>query len=290
MNTIWNYINENQALIKILWTIIAFVLIMLIIRLINRIIYSTNNENNKYYIARKRVYYFFSTVFIIVCVFLWSDDTANLTTYLGLVSAGVAITLKDLFVNIVAWLFIIIKKPIKAGDRISINEQKGDVIDIRMFQFSLMEISSYENGEQSTGRILIIPNHFIFIHGIVNYDKGFKYIWNEINVHITFESNWEKAKTILTDIGNKHSLHLSEKAAKMVEQAKKQYMIHYKNLTPIVYTDVKESGVQLTIRYLCVPRLRRNTINDIWEDILHAFGNEIDIELAYPTMRINYNK
>ncbi|GKX28841.1 mechanosensitive ion channel protein MscS [Vallitalea longa] len=289
MNVIVRYLNDNQILIKILWTIITFVLIMLIIRLINRIIYSTNNENNKYYIARKRVYYFFSTAFVIVCIFLWSDDITSLTTYLGLVSAGLAIALKDLFINMAAWLFIIIKKPIKAGDRISINEQKGDVIDIRMFQFSLMEISSYESGEQSTGRVVIIPNHFIFIHGIINYDKGFKYIWNEIKVLITFESDWEKAKNILTDIGNKHSLHLSEKAAKMVEQAKKQYMIHYKNLTPIVYTDVIESGVQLTIRYLCVPRQRRNTVNDIWEDILHALGNETDIELAYPTMRINYN-
>ncbi len=63
-------------------------------------------------------------------------------------------------------------------------------------------------------------------------------------------------------------------------------MIHYKNLTPIVYTDVKDSGVQLTIRYLCEPRQRRNTINDIWQDILIAMANEDDIQFAYTTMRV----
>lgn len=286
MESILSYLNKNHLLVKFFWTILSLVVIMLIIRGINRILYTTINDNNRYYVARKRIYYFFSSLFVIFGIFLWSDSTTSLTTYFGLVSAGVAIALKDLFTNIAAWLFIIIRKPFKVSDRININGQTGDVIDIRMFQFSLMEISSYEHGEQSTGRIVIIPNHFIFSHVLINYDKGFKYIWNEINVLVTFESNWEKAKQLLTNISNEHSLHLSDAATKMIHQAKKHYMIHYNNLTPIVYTDVKESGVQLTIRYLCIPRQRRNTINDIWEEVLHVFKDESDIQLAYPTRRV----
>jgi len=286
MDTFWIYLNENHLVMKIFWTFLALVIIMLIIRVINRILYSTIEENSKYYKAKKRVYYLLSTLFVIFSIFIWSDSTTSLTTYFGLVSAGVAIALKDLFANIAAWVFIIIRKPFKVSHRISINQHSGDVLDIRMFQFSLMEVSSVENGEQSTGRIVIIPNHYIFLHTLINYDKGFKYIWNEIKVLITFESNWEKAKDILTDISNRHSLHLSKEATKMVHQAKKRYMIHYKNLTPIVYTDVKDSGVQLTIRYLCEPRQRRNTINDIWQDILIAMANEDDIQFAYTTMRV----
>ncbi|QUI22794.1 mechanosensitive ion channel family protein [Vallitalea pronyensis] len=286
MDSILAYLENNLFVIKILWTIIGLVIIMLIIRVINRILYSTIEENSKYYKMKKRVYYFFSSVFIIFGIFLWSDSTTSLTTYFGLLSAGLAIALKDLFANIAAWVFLIIRKPFKVSDRISINGQSGDVIDIRMFQFSLMEVSNVENGEQSTGRILIIPNHYIFLHTLTNYDKGFKYIWNEIKVLITFESHWEKAKNILTDISNRHALHLSNEATKMVHQAKRRYLIHYKNLTPIVYTDVKDSGIQLTVRYLCKPRRRRNTINDMWQDILQAFAKEEDIQLAYTTLRV----
>ncbi|WFD11474.1 mechanosensitive ion channel family protein [Tepidibacter hydrothermalis] len=286
MNSILTYINGNDLVIKVFWTIIAFIAIMLSIKIINHIIYNNIDDNNKYYLVRKRVYYFFSSIFVVVCIFLWSNSGTSLTTYLGLVSAGIAIALKNLFSNIAAWVFIIIKKPFKVSDRISINNQKGDVIDIRMFQFSLMEVSSFENGEQSTGRIAIIPNHYIFSHSLINYNKGFKYIWSEIKVLITFESDWEKAKTILTDVSNKHSLHLSDEASRSVDEAKKNYMIHYNNLTPIVYTDVKESGIQLTMRYLCPPRQMRNTVNDIWEDILRIFRDEEDIQLAYPTTRV----
>ncbi|CAH2214232.1 mechanosensitive ion channel family protein [Tepidibacter aestuarii] len=289
MNSTLTYISGNNLLIKIFWTFLALIAIMLSIKVINHILYTNINDKNKYYLVRKRVYYFFSSIFVIVCIFLWSNSTTSLTTYLGLVSAGIAIALKNLFSNIAAWVFIIIRKPFKVSDRISINKQKGDVIDIRVFQFSLMEVSSFENGEQSTGRIIIIPNYYIFSHSLVNYNKGFKYIWNEIKVLITFESDWEKAKKILTDISNNHSLHLSDEASRMVDKAKKDYMIHYKKLTPIVYTDVKESGIQLTIRYLCLPRQIRNTVNDIWEDILRIFGEEEDIQLAYPTTRITNN-
>ncbi|MCT4596190.1 MAG: mechanosensitive ion channel family protein [Anaeromicrobium sp.] len=289
MQVAWTYINENHLLYKGGWTLIGLIVTLLLIRVINRVLYSIMEHNNKYYVAKKRVYYFFSSVFVIFSVFLWLDSMDSLTTYFGLVSAGIAIALKDLFANIVAWLFIILRKPFEVSDRILINNQQGDVIDIRMFQFTLMEISSYEDGEQSTGRIINVPNYYIFVNSLINYNKGFKYIWNEIKVLITFESDWQKAKDILTNIINNHSLHLSEEASKMIQHAQKTYLIHYNKLTPIVYMDVKESGIQLTIRYLCIPRQRRTTVNDIWQDILQRFDKEENIKLAYPTIRVTPN-
>ena len=66
-------------------------------------------------------------------------------------------------------------------------------------------------------------------------------------------------------------------------------MIYVGTLTPIVYTSVKDSGVLLTIRYVCNPRRRRGSEQEIWEDILHAFGKCEDIDFAYPTQRYYLN-
>ncbi|MGH9949876.1 MAG: mechanosensitive ion channel family protein, partial [Pyrinomonadaceae bacterium] len=67
-------------------------------------------------------------------------------------------------------------------------------------------------------------------------------------------------------------------------------MILMNKLTPIVYTSVKDSGVSLTLRYFCDPRSRRDTEQNIWEDVLHAFKKRDDIDFAYPTERrfVNY--
>ncbi len=72
--------------------------------------------------------------------------------------------------------------------------------------------------------------------------------------------------------------------SQQIRNASKKYMIHYNKLTPIVYMDVKEIGVQLTIRYLCEPKQRRTSSNKIWEDVLKIVEENEDINLANPTI------
>ena len=102
---------------------------------------------------------------------------------------------------------------------------------------------------------------------------------------MTYESNWRKAKEILTAIAFKHAEHLTAEAERDLLAASQQFLINYKKLTPIVYTGTSASGILLTVRYLIEPRRRRGTVSAIWDDILTEFGKVPDIELAYHTVR-----
>ena len=102
---------------------------------------------------------------------------------------------------------------------------------------------------------------------------------------VTYESNWRKAREILTAIAFKHAEHLTAEAERDLLAASQQYLINYKKLTPIVYTSTAPSGILLTIRYLIEPRRRRRTVSAIWDDILTEFANAKDIDLAYHTVR-----
>ena len=139
--------------------------------------------------------------------------------------------------------------------------------------------------DQSSGRIIHVPNGKVFTDPVANYNKGFRYIWNEVPVVVTFESDWKKAKHILGKIAIKHAEHLTQQAEQELLAASQQYLINYRKLTPIVYTNVVDYGVQLTIRYLIEPRKRRGTEHAIWEDILTEFAAAPDIDLAYHTTR-----
>jgi small-conductance mechanosensitive channel len=225
----------------------------------------------------------FTGIFLVGAI--WVPAFKQFGAFLGLITAGLAIALKDPITNLAGWLFILFRKPFVIGDRVQVGEHTGDIIDIRLFQFTMLEIGNWVEADQSTGRIIHLPNGKVFLEPQANYSTGFEYIWNEIRVLITFESNWTKAKSILEEIINKHSKNIDLKAKKEILEASKNYMIYYKNLTPIVYTSVKESGVQLTIRYLCNPRRRRGSENEIWENILIEMNTNEDIEFAYPTTR-----
>ncbi|MCK5923412.1 MAG: mechanosensitive ion channel family protein, partial [Methylococcales bacterium] len=216
---------------------------------------------------------------------LWLEGIHSLATYLGLVSAGLAIALQDVVVNLAGWGFIIWRRPFSVGDRIEIGDNQGDVIDVRLFEFSLLEIGNRVNAEQSTGRILHIPNGRVFTEVFANYNQGLPYIWNEIPVMITFESDWRKAKSLLLDIVNRHAPDVSEGLKRYRRRTDRRFVIAYRNVTPTVYTAVAESGVRLSLRYLVAPRKTRDTEQTMYEDILHAFAQHYDIDFAYPTQR-----
>jgi small-conductance mechanosensitive channel len=226
---------------------------------------------------------------ILVVGRIWFVGFESLTTYFGLLSAGLAIAMQTPLVNLAGWGFILWRRPFNVGDRVEIAGTRGDVIDQRLFMFSLMEVGNWVNADQSTGRVIHVPNGKIFTEALANYSQGFHHIWHEVPVLITFESDWRKAKRILEEIAGHHGARLSAGAEKKVREAAKKFMIFYSTLTPAVYTTVKDCGVLLTVRSLCDPRQRRNTEQAIWEDILDAFAKESDIDFAYPTQRFYAN-
>jgi len=274
-----------EVQIKIFASLVISLVLWILYSLIIKIVWRRTENVRSRYTWRKTSGY----VVIILGVFLigrlWFKGFQSIATYLGLLSAGIAIALKEVVSNFAGWLFIISRRPFSVGDRIQIGNYAGDVIDTRVFQFTLLEIGNWVNADQSTGRIIHIPNGMVLSEVLANYSKGFQYIWNEIPVLITFESNWKKAKKILQKIADKDAEPLSKAAEKRVKEASKKFMILYSRLTPIVYTSVQDSGVLLTIRYLCEPQRRRDSEQAIWEDILEEFTKNNDIDFAYPTQR-----
>ncbi len=242
---------------------------------------------------RKSTAYGMTFVVLVALVRIWFQGFSSLSTMLGLISAGVAIALKDPLVNLVGWLFIMWRQPFSVGDRIEVGAPgtgvTGDVIDQRVFSFTLMEIGNWVHADQSTGRIIHVPNGRVFTDSIANYTRGFRYIWDEIAVLVTFESNWRKAKRLLTDIVNEQATHPTGEAERRLREASRQFMIFYSKLTPIVYTSVEESGIMLTLRYLTEPQKRRGRREKLWEAILDAFEHCDDIDFAYPTRRMYLN-
>ncbi len=235
---------------------------------------------------RKGLTYVLVTLGVVTVGGVWfSGGVGELLRFVGILSAGLAIALKEPLSNIAAWGFIIWRRPFEVGDRVQIGPHAGDVIDLGLFQFTLNEIGAWVEADQSSGRIVHIPNGKVFTDPVANYNKGFRYIWNEVPVVVTFESDWKKAKQILGKIAVKHAEHLTQQAEQELLAASQQYLINYRKLTPIVYTKVVNDGVQLTIRYLIEPRKRRGTEHAIWEEILTEFAAAPDIDLAYHTTR-----
>ena len=272
-------------LIESLGVIVGLIVLRwLLLRAMHRYI----TETDDWYRARRIATYVATIVALITLAFIWFDAFSELPTYLGLVSAGIAIALADLLKNMAGWLYIVVRRPLWLGDRVEIDGTRGDVVDVRLFRFTLMEIGEWVHADQSTGRLVHVPNGVLFTKPMANYTEGFEHIWDEIPIMVTFESNWEKAKAIILEEIEAISVDVSAKASEGMRKTARDYQIKIGKLTPIVYLSVEESGVVLTGRFLVSARKRRGVEEHVWEGILRRFRDAEDIDLAYPTVRTFY--
>ena len=166
---------ENQT--KIFYSMMILLVLGVIRFSILRIVWRFTEDPKSRYTWRRSVSFIVGFLTVILIGSVWIKAIGQFGTFLGLLTAGLAIALKDMLTNIAGWIFILARKPFSLGDRIQIGDQAGDVIDLRLFQFTLLEIGNWVDADQSTGRIIHIPNGTIFTKSLSNYSAGFKFIW-----------------------------------------------------------------------------------------------------------------
>ncbi|PRY86529.1 mechanosensitive ion channel family protein [Mongoliibacter ruber] len=291
------YIEYLNSIVEyeIRWNIFKTILIILVLWLIKKGAYhligiGKDEDLKRIYHWRKTVQYSLVFIGLLLIGNIWISNFQSITTFLGLLSAGIAIALKDIFVNIAGWLFIYWRKPFDVGDRIQIGEHKGDVVDLRLFQFSLLEVGNWVDADQSTGRIVHVPNGKVFSDAQANYSQGFDYIWNEQNLYVSLDSNHKKAQKILKEIMNELMQDGFKSIERAMMKAHKEHFIHFGQFTPTVYSKIHERGIQLSLRYLCHPRKRRVLEHQITEAVLEKFRVESDIRIVYPITSVYLDK
>jgi small-conductance mechanosensitive channel len=295
IENITNWIEFNIGIsTSIQYNILSTIVIILILWIIRTIfvwiVFKRSKDISARYWAQKASRYIALVMAFLFIGWVWFKDFKHYATILGIASAGLAIALRDPIANLAGWFFIIGRKPFILGDRIQVKENIGDVVDIGLFRFSIIEINNWAKGDETTGRIIHLPNSLVMTSPVSNYSTGFEFIWDELPVRVTFESDWEKAKGILKKIATKHAEKLSADAKRKIRRAAKDYMINTPTLEPMVRTQVDDSGVLLILRFLVSPYDRRYTQELIWEDILREFKKCNDVDFAYPTeRRYNYS-
>lgn len=143
--------------IKLLASFTAIILLWLGRKIVLKIIYKNKKDVRLRYRWRKVSAYVAFGIGLFLVGRLWFEGFQSISTYLGLLSAGLAIALQDPLVNLAGWIFILWRRPFEVGDRIQIGDTRGDVIDQRIFMFTLMEIGNWVDAEQSTGRVVHVP-------------------------------------------------------------------------------------------------------------------------------------
>ena len=262
---------------KLAVTTIAILLIASIVKKVLELIYRQFVKDPKkrfIYNQKKNVVV---TIFMFACcLIVWNTHVAGLVTIISFLSAGIAIAVRDIIMNFFAGIYLRVAKPFNLEDRIEINGMRGDVVKISSLSFEMLELGERVNGEQSTGRIIHIPNSLIFTYALKNYHTAFQYIWNEIVVRVPLDADIDQTKTVLYDIIERNDTikETPKNMESQMENASLDYIIYFNHVRPIVYTKIVQNHVELYIRYLVTPKKSRNVEDAIYRDILEAYRHQ----------------
>ncbi|MCL7475310.1 MAG: mechanosensitive ion channel family protein [ANME-2 cluster archaeon] len=231
-----------------------------------------------------------STIIAIIAmgalIAVWFKETTSLIVAYGIISAGIAIALQDVLKNVAGGHIIFLSGPFRAGDRIQIETDMGDVLDINVFNTKIMEIRQWVDGDQYSGRIIQLPNSFILNKTVKNYTRDFSFIWDEIHLMLTYDSNWRKAQKIAVDIANDVTKEFEISAKKELQDMGDKYLITPADVESKIYTQITDNWIDMQLRYVVDPRRRRTNKHLLNEKILDAFLKEKDIKIASATYEI----
>ena len=278
----------EHDLAKLFYTSLTLTLAYLVLKLLLEGLLSRNiRDARTRYSFRKTTQILFALVSFIVILRIWIPNPQALLVAYGLVAAGVAIALQDVFKNFAGALAILLTSIYRVGDRIEINGKYGDVIDIGIFYTSLLELREWVHGDQTTGRITLIPNGLILNTPVHNYTKDHNFIWDELSLPITYNSDWARAVEMIRTIVETRTGEATKRAERGISHLEEKYYLSKRNIEPTIFVTPTDNWIMLHIRYVVDVRERRLAHNEIMKLILESIQTAPDITIASQTMTIS---
>lgn len=284
---------------KLLFTLVLFAAVFLLraaaLWLVRRVLAGQPESSGRFW-SRQGVQLVTAIVLLLGILSIWIDKGTNLTTGLGLVSAGLAFALQQV-ITAVAGYFVILRGDVfTVGDRITMGGVRGDVIRLGFIKTTVMEMGQppsvqaadpavWVHSRQYTGRLVTVSNGKIFDDPVYNYSRDFPYLWEEIALPISYDDDRVKAEEILLAAARTHAQPVAEMCQGALSEMQKRYAVQNADLEPAVYYRLTDNWLELSLRFVVPDHGIRGVKDKMSRDILCGL-DEAGIGIASGTYDI----
>src|SRR5271166_5285858 len=248
--------------IKLLAAVLGIVVIHVTFRSLEKRLPRHFSRGDARYRVRKFVVFLGYVIAILFMAILFGDRLGRLSFALGIAGAGVAVALQEVIAGIAGWIAIGVGKLYAVGDRIQVGDTRGEVIDISPLRTTLMETGYGVSGDLYSGRIARIPNGAVMKGPTFNYSEGFRFVWDEIKVRFTLDSDHVFAREMLLQIAQENVSDYMARTEQSWEHVTDDFRIANLRREPTVALVVVDGGcLEFTVSYV-VDYLKRTVMKD----------------------------
>ncbi|MEA3374988.1 MAG: mechanosensitive ion channel [Chloroflexota bacterium] len=271
---------------KLILSVLALILTVVANRMLRKLLKARFEEtpyaDTIFMLVRNAVFLTGATAVLLI----WLGFGSNFAVAMGILGAGIAFASQETIGSFVGYPNIVTSSLYRIGDRVRIGNVTGDVLDISMMQTTLMEIGEWVAADQYTGRVVNIANRVVFSEPVFNYTHHWSYLWDEITVPITYDSDWRRAQRIMLDHAEEYTAHFQEGSQSELRELTKRYPVYEEAVTPQLYIVMTDNWIELTLRYVVEARQRRKVTGELHHELLQHFEDEPDISVASATFEI----
>ena len=259
----------------------AWIIYQILKRIIKRQIKDVTHRHSLRALMRNMIF----LIAIIMIILVWLRPQQNMAVIIGLAVAGIILASQSSIGAFSGYLLIVSTNIYGIGDRISVNNVTGDVMDIGFMRTTIMEVGQWVKADQYTGRIVTISNKTLFDNPVYNYTRHWGYLWDEIMIPVTYNDDWQRAADIMLEHGNKYTAELQEDAEAKLEKLVDRFPLKQTKVEPAIYFVMTDNWIEITLRFVVDAQERRMVKANLYRELLHQF-DEDKITVASATVDI----
>jgi small-conductance mechanosensitive channel len=218
----------------------------------------------------------------LVMIFGLVTQFSSLATFAGFITAGLAVGLQTILLSVAAYFFIIGRYGVKVGDRITVAGVTGDVAEVGLVRFYVLELAGSGTDLYPSGRVAVFSNAVLFQAGTPLFKQlpGTEYLWHELTVKLANDTDYRAAVQAM--------LHTVQS---VYEGYRQQIELQHQQLeswmdsgfdAPGVQSSLQlvDGGLQFWARFPVLIRQTTETDNKMTESLLEAISADPKVKAA----------
>ena len=222
----------------------------------------------------------------VLTLLIWLGVGSNFTVAMGILGAGIAFASQEVIGSFAGYLNIVTGNLFRIGDRVQIGHVTGDVLDVSILRTTVMEIGEWVQADQYTGRLVTVANRVVFSDPVFNYTQRWPYLWDEITIPVTYNSDWRRAGELMLEHGREYTTQFQAQAQAQLRDLVNTYPVHDATVEPTLYIVMTDNWIEMTLRYVVDAQARRQVKTRLHHELLQHFESDPNVTVASMTVEI----
>jgi small-conductance mechanosensitive channel len=186
----------------------------------------------------------------IVVFLLVLGPPSQVSTIIGLATAGMTVVLRDFIVAFFGWFVLIGRNGVRIGDWVEIKGVGGEVIEIGLFKTVLLEMGNWSNTGHPTGRRVSFMNGYAIEGVYFNFSTAGQWLWDELQVSVPAGIDPYGTAQRIREVVEKETEADAQLAEQEWERITKQYGTRAFSAKPAVDLRPGQNGLDVQVRYI----------------------------------------